>query len=115
MSSKVIRARSKAEVVFMLMRALLAGRLLWGADGRLSLSSLKALVGAPPHQIARALVYLSREGIVWVDRRGDVVRLTERGMCELVAPPTASNHLPPYAAKLITLCDASQPSTATGP
>ena len=77
------RRRTGAEVVFVLMRTLLAGRLLWGADSAQSLASLRPLLGANPGQVARALLYLRDEGMVRVDRRG-MVRLTERAFRELL-------------------------------
>jgi hypothetical protein len=64
------------------MNALLAGRVLCGADA-LSLTTVKRLIGAPPRQVASALTYLSNEGIVCVDRRHDIIRLTDRGLREL--------------------------------
>ncbi len=75
-------SRSKAEVVFRVMNVLLAGRIVCGAAA-LSLTSVKRLIGAPPRQVASALTYLSNEGIVCVDRRQDIIRLTDRALREL--------------------------------
>lgn len=78
------RERTGAEVVFVLMRTLLAGRLLWGADSAVSLVGLRTMLRANRAQVARALSYLRDEGMVRVDRRRGVVRLTERAFREML-------------------------------
>lgn len=75
------RNRSRAEIVFLLIRVLVAGRLLWG--GGVSLASLHPLLGVDSTRVGRALAYLRREGLVLVDRRHGTVSLTERGFREL--------------------------------
>jgi hypothetical protein len=81
MTVKGARNRSRAEIVFLLIRVLIAGRLLWG--GGLSLAGLRPLLGADSAQVGRALEYLLKEGLVMVDRRLGTVCLTDRGFREL--------------------------------
>jgi hypothetical protein len=75
------RNRSRPEVVFLLIRVLVAGRLLWG--GGLALASLQPLLGVDSGQIGSAVDYLLEEGLVLVDRGH--VSLTDRGLRELAA------------------------------
>jgi len=62
-----VRKRSRAELVFLLIRVLVAGRLLWG--GGLPLASLRTLLRVDSAQVGRAIEYLRKEGLVLVDRR----------------------------------------------
>jgi hypothetical protein len=83
--SAPIRKSSRAEIAFLLLRTLVAGRALWGAAGALSIASLCAVLHANPRQLAGALHYLSDEGLIMVDRREGLVRLTDRGLRDLTA------------------------------
>ncbi len=84
MSVAQARGHSRAEVVFGVMKALVAGRMLWGPAGALSVASLRPLVRADASQVAGALRYLRSEGIVHVDRRLGMVHLTDRALRELI-------------------------------
>lgn len=76
-----VRNRSRAEVVFLLIRVLVTGRLLWG--GGLPLASLRPLLGVDSSQVGRAVEYLRKEGLALVDRRQGTIALTDRGFREL--------------------------------
>lgn len=76
-----MRDQSKAEIVFVLVRVLVTGRLLWG--GGLSLANLRPLLRASSTQVAHALDDLRDEGMVFVDRRQGTVHLTDRAFREL--------------------------------
>jgi hypothetical protein len=79
-----VRARSGAEVAFVVMRALVGARLLWARGGALPFDALPALVAVPPGPIALAIERLCEEGIVEVSAGAGTVRLTERAARELV-------------------------------
>jgi DNA-binding GntR family transcriptional regulator len=76
-----MRDQSKAEIVFVLVRVLVTGRLLWG--GGLSLANLPPLLRASSRQVSHALDDLRDEGMVFVDPRQGTVHLTERAFREL--------------------------------
>jgi hypothetical protein len=78
-----IRARSGAEVAFMVMRALIHARLLWARGGALPFDALPALVAAPPGPIAVAIERLCEEGVAEVSTGERTVRLTDRAAREL--------------------------------
>jgi hypothetical protein len=84
MSDDLARQQSNPEVVFVLMKALVAGHLLWGVEGALPLDTLRALLRADSSRIARALQYLRQNGIVRVDRRRGLVHLTESAARDLL-------------------------------
>ena len=75
------RARSDAELAFVVMRALTAARLLWARRAALPVDDLAPLVDAPPEEIVRAVDGLCAEGIA--ERSGSTVRLTEDAAREL--------------------------------
>jgi hypothetical protein len=79
-----VRARSGAEVAFIVMRALVGARLLWARGGALPFDALPALVAVPPGPIALAIERLCEEGIAEVPAGARTVRLTERAARELV-------------------------------
>jgi hypothetical protein len=80
---KGTRSRPRAEVGFVLIRVLVAGRLMWG--GGLPLASLRPLLGVDSGQVSRAVEYLRKEGLALVDRRQGTISLTDRGLRELSA------------------------------
>ena len=71
------RARSTAEIAFLIMRALAYARLLWRRDGALPLDALPALLAAPGAAIGAAIERLSEEGVCEVDVAASTIRLTE--------------------------------------
>lgn len=77
--------QSTAAVVFAVSRTLLLGRLLWGEDGAVTLAGLSPVVGAPPHNVERAVDYLCREGLAELDDERERIGLTARGLIELGA------------------------------
>jgi hypothetical protein len=84
-----VRARSGAEVAFIVMRALVGARLLWARGGALPFDALPALVAVPPGPIALAIERLCEEGIAEVSAGAHTVRLTERAARELVGAAAA--------------------------
>ena len=78
-----MRARSTAEIAFLVMRALANARLLWVRDGALPLDALPALIPVSAAAIARAIDRLGEEGIVEVSHPAATVRLTERAAREI--------------------------------
>lgn len=78
-----IRARSGAEVAFVVMRALIRARLLWADGGALPFDALPALVAAPPGPIAVAIEGLCEEGVAETSTGERTVRLTDRAAREL--------------------------------
>jgi hypothetical protein len=84
MSSEEGRERTKPELVFGLLRALVNARLLWGAASSLSLSSLQHLLRATPEQLNGALSYLLDHGLVQVDAQDEVVRLSDQALHKLI-------------------------------
>jgi len=77
------RARSDAELAFVVMRALTAARLLWARGAALPVDDLAPLVDAPPDEIVRAVDGLCAEGIAERCGSGATVRLTEHAAREL--------------------------------
>jgi hypothetical protein len=84
MSSEERRERSKPELVFGLLRALVNARLLWGTASSLSISSLQHLLRATPEQLHGALAYLLDLGLVHVDPQGEVVQLSDQALRKLI-------------------------------
>jgi len=84
-----VRARSGAEVTFVVLRALVAARVLWAGAGALPLDALPALLALPVGPIASAVEWLCEEGIVELSARARTVRLTERAARELVGASAA--------------------------
>jgi DNA-binding IclR family transcriptional regulator len=78
-----LRARSDAELAFVVMRALAAARLLWSRNGALPVDALASLVSAPANEVTRALDGLYAEGIAESGAGDATVRLTERAAREL--------------------------------
>jgi len=82
-STRDPRARSDAELAFVVMRALAAARLLWARNGALPVDALASLVAAPADEISRALDGLYAEGIAECGAADATVRLTEHAAREL--------------------------------
>jgi len=78
-----VRARSGAEVAFVVMRALARARLLWARGGAVPVEVLPGIVPAPADAIAYAIERLCEEGIAERASSGAAVRLTERGAREI--------------------------------
>jgi hypothetical protein len=82
-----MRARSGAEVAFVVMRALARARLLWAHGGALPVEVLPGIVPAPAEAIAQAIDRLCEEGIAERAGPGAAVRLTERAAREICPAP----------------------------
>jgi len=77
------RRRSRAEVVFAVLKALRIGHGLWGGRGAVSSAELGGAVGAGRREVDEAIRYLHRAGIVVSDERVGTVRLSRRGWEEI--------------------------------
>jgi len=84
MSSEQSRDRSKPELVFGLLRALVNARLLWGTASSLSVASLQHLLRATPEQLNGALAYLLDHGLVQLDAQEEVVQLSDQALRKLL-------------------------------
>jgi hypothetical protein len=84
MPSEEGRDKSKPELVFGLLRALVNARLLWGTASSLSLASLQHLLRATPEQLNGALAYLLEHGLVHVDAQEEVVQLSDQALRKLI-------------------------------
>jgi hypothetical protein len=84
MSSETGRERSKPELVFGLLRALVNARLLWGNASSLSVASLQHLLRATPEQLDGALAYLLEHELVQLDAREEVVQLSDQALRKLI-------------------------------
>jgi hypothetical protein len=84
MSSEEGRERTKPELVFGLLRALVNARLLWGTASSLPVSSLQHLLRATPEQLNGALAYLLEHGLVQVDTHEEVVQLSDHALRKLI-------------------------------
>jgi hypothetical protein len=76
------RERSGCEVVFVLLRILLVGHQLWGAESAVELTQLPGFLDASEASVGGLLAYLSGEGLIVIDRMAGTVRLSECGARE---------------------------------
>jgi hypothetical protein len=90
------RARSDAELAFIVMRALAAARLLWARGGALPVDALPTMVQAAPDEVAVAVAMLCDEGIAEVGVHDGTVRLTERAAWEITAAGCGGGAAPRY-------------------
>ena len=81
--NRYARPKAPAEIVFGVLRLLLADRLFWGVQARLTVTSLGELMGVPESEVARALAGLHGEGLVRVHLAEDGFGLTEIGAEQL--------------------------------
>lgn len=79
------RDRSKPELVFGLLRALVNARLLWGDTSSLSMSSLQHMLRATPEQLSGAVAYLLEHELVHVDAQEEVVHLSDQALRKLIS------------------------------
>lgn len=84
MSGEEERDRSKPELVFGLLRALVNARLLWGTASSLSIASLQQLLRATPEQLNGALAYLLDRELVQVDVQAEAVQLSDAALRKLI-------------------------------
>ena len=78
------RERSGSELVFSLLKTLMAGYQLWGVASALNLEELAGCLRTTDDRVAGVAVYLVGEGLVALDRGGGTVRLTESGARNLL-------------------------------
>jgi hypothetical protein len=95
MLSEVNRERSGSELVFSLLRTLMVGYHLWGADSAVSLKELADCLRTTNTRVVGIVVYLVGEGLVILDNGAGTVRLTESGARHLLyrAGPYAADRL----------------------
>lgn len=77
------RPRSHAETAFAVLRALIRGQVLFAGESGLSLTSITALVDAPPTVLRAALGRLLAEGVVTFDAVSGTLRLSRQTVAEL--------------------------------
>jgi|SRR5579862_1664718 len=95
------RARSGAEVAFIVMRVLIRARVLWARGGAVPLDALPALVAASPYAVSVAVERLCEEGIAELRAGECTVCLTDRAAAEFLARGDCASPLwggPPAAA-----------------
>ncbi len=83
------RERSGGELVFGLLRTLMVGYQLWGAESGLHVGELAGCLRTTDTRVAGLVVYLASEGLVAIDRGAGTVRLTEDGARDLLHVPPA--------------------------
>jgi hypothetical protein len=81
------REPSGSELVFGLLRTLMIGYQLWGAESGLEVAELSASLHTSGGGIGTALRFLSGEGLVSVDERAGTVSLTASGARHLLGRP----------------------------
>jgi hypothetical protein len=86
MMSEVNRERSGSELVFSLLKTLMVGYHLWGADSAVTLGDLAGCLRTTNTRVADLIVYLVGEGLVVLDNGAGTVRLTESGARNLLYP-----------------------------
>jgi hypothetical protein len=84
MTPEAKHERSGGELVFNLLKTLMAGYQLWGAASALNLEELAGCLRTTDERVAGVAVYLAGEGLVALDRGGGTVRLTEIGARNLL-------------------------------
>ena len=84
MIPEVKRERSGSELVFSLLKTLMAGYQLWGSASALNLEVLAGCLRTTDTRVAGVAVYLAGEGLVALDNGGGTVRLTESGARNLL-------------------------------
>ncbi len=83
------RERSGSELVFGLLKTLMVGYQLWGAESALHVGELAGCLHTTDTRVTGLVVYLAGEGLVSVDRGTGTVRLTEHGARDLLHVPPA--------------------------
>lgn len=80
------RERSGSELVFGLLKTLMAAYQLWGSSSALNLEELAGCLRSTDTRVASLAAYLAGEGLVALDKSGGTVRLTESGARNLLQP-----------------------------
>jgi hypothetical protein len=91
MMPEVNRERSGSELVFSLLKTLMLGYQLWGADSAINLGELAGCLRTTDARVAALVLHLVQEGLVVLDHGAGTVRLTEGGARDLLC------HASPYA------------------
>jgi len=78
------RKRSGSELVFGVLKTLMIGYQLWGAESSVELSELCGALRTTDRRVGGILAYLAAEGLVTLDRAAGTVRLTAAGARHLL-------------------------------
>jgi hypothetical protein len=81
--------RSGSELVFRLLKTLMAAYQLWGSASALDIEELAGCLRTTDTRVAGVAVFLAGEGLVALDSGGGTVRLSEggaRNLLERVSP-----------------------------
>ena len=78
------RERSNSELVFSLLKTLMIGYQLWGAESTLDVSQLSGALRTTAAQLDGAVAFLTGEGLVVHDDATRTVRLTDIGARNLL-------------------------------
>jgi hypothetical protein len=83
------RKRSGSELVFSILKMLMVGYQLWGAESALELAQLSTSLQTTDARMGGVLAYLIGEGLVSLDKATGTVRLTGAGARDLLGHPRA--------------------------
>ncbi len=81
------RERSGSELVFGLLKTLMVGYQLWGAESAVHVGELAGCLHTTDTRVVGLVVYLAGEGLVAIDCGAGTVRLTEVGARDLLHGP----------------------------
>jgi len=79
------RERSGSELVFGMLKALMLGYQMWGAESNWSLGDLSGFLRTTDARLGSVLTYLAGEGLVSLDSAAGTVRLSDHGAAKLLA------------------------------
>lgn len=88
----VQRQRSTGELAFGLLKTLLCGYRIWGTKSSLRLAGLADSLRTSDTRVIGVVAYLAAEGLVTLDQRGGIIRLTEKGAGNLLGEPCPDCH-----------------------
>lgn len=84
MITELERQRSGGELVFTLLKTLMMGYHLWGAECVLNVGDLAGCLRTSDKRLTDLIVYLDGEGLVVSDNVAGTVRLSEHGARHLL-------------------------------
>lgn len=83
------RDRSASELVFGVLKTLMAGYQIWGTGSGVQLAELCGFLRTTDGRLVNAIAFLTDEGLVCLDEIAGTVRLTDSGARNLFGDPLA--------------------------